>query len=38
VSAAIVKEHGGALEFRSPPGGGTAVVVTLPVVPEERAA
>jgi len=38
VSAAIVKEHGGTLEFRSPPGGGTAVVLTLPAIPEERAA
>jgi signal transduction histidine kinase len=38
VSAAIVKEHGGMLEFRQPPAGGTAVVLTLPVVPEERAA
>jgi polar amino acid transport system substrate-binding protein len=38
VSAAIVKEHGGTLEFRQPPGGGTVVVLTLPVIPEERAA
>jgi polar amino acid transport system substrate-binding protein len=38
VSAAIVKEHGGTLEFHSPPGGGTAVVLTLPAASEERAA
>ncbi len=38
VSAAIVEEHGGTLEFRSPPGVGTTVVLTLPVIPEERAA
>jgi polar amino acid transport system substrate-binding protein len=37
VSAAIVKEHGGTLEFSSPPGAGTTVVVTLPAAPEERA-
>jgi polar amino acid transport system substrate-binding protein len=37
VSAAIVKEHGGTLEFSSPPGAGTTVVVTLPSGPEERA-
>jgi len=38
VSAAIVKEHGGTLEFRSPPGAGTTVVLTLPAITEERAA
>ena len=38
VSAAIVKEHGGTLEFRSPPGGGTTVVLTLPVAAEGSAA
>jgi len=36
VSAAIVKEHVGTLEFSSPPGSGTTVVVTLPAAPEER--
>lgn len=30
VSAGIVKEHGGALEFRSNPGEGTTVVLSLP--------
>jgi polar amino acid transport system substrate-binding protein len=30
VSAGIVKEHGGSLEFRSVPGAGTTVVLTLP--------
>jgi polar amino acid transport system substrate-binding protein len=38
VSAAIAKEHGGTLEFSSPPGAGTTVVLALPVVMEERAA
>jgi polar amino acid transport system substrate-binding protein len=37
VSAAIVKEHGGTLEFRSPPSGGTTVVLLLPALVEERA-
>ncbi len=37
VSASIVKEHGGTLEFRSLPAGGTAVVMSLPVLAEERA-
>ena len=37
VSAAIVKEHGGTLEFRSPPGAGTTVVLSLPTAAEERA-
>jgi polar amino acid transport system substrate-binding protein len=34
VSATIVKEHGGTLEFRRAPGGGTAVVLALPVAEE----
>lgn len=38
VSAAIVTEHGGTIEFRSPPGAGTTVVLTFPVITEERAA
>ena len=37
VSAGIVKEHGGSLEFRSAPGAGTTVVLSLPVVKEEGA-
>jgi len=32
VSAAIVKEHGGRLVFRSVPGSGTTVTLSLPVV------
>jgi polar amino acid transport system substrate-binding protein len=35
VSAGIVKEHGGTLEFRSRPGAGTTVVLTLPALPPE---
>jgi polar amino acid transport system substrate-binding protein len=35
VSAGIVKEHGGTLEFRSRPGAGTAVVLTFPALPPE---
>jgi polar amino acid transport system substrate-binding protein len=35
VSAGIVKEHGGTLEFRSSPGAGTTVVLTLPALPPE---
>lgn len=31
VSAGIVKEHGGSLEFRSKPGEGTTVTLALPV-------
>ena len=31
VSATIVKEHGGTLEFESVPGSGTVVTLTLPV-------
>ena len=36
VSAGIVKEHGGTLEFDSSPGSGTTVTLTLPVYKEER--
>ncbi len=32
VSSAIVKEHGGALEFASIPGEGTTVTLTLPAI------
>ncbi len=32
VSAAIVKEHGGALVFRSVPGSGTTALLRLPVI------
>jgi polar amino acid transport system substrate-binding protein len=35
VSAGIVKEHGGTLDFRSKPGAGTTVVLTLPALPPE---
>jgi len=35
VSAGIVKEHGGTLEFRSRPGAGTTVVLTFPALPPE---
>jgi polar amino acid transport system substrate-binding protein len=35
VSAGIVKEHGGTLEFRSRPRAGTTVVLTLPALPPE---
>ena len=38
VSAGIVKEQGGTLEFASPPDGGTAVTLTLPAYREEIAA
>jgi polar amino acid transport system substrate-binding protein len=31
VSATIIKEHNGSLEFASTPGGGTTVTLTLPV-------
>jgi signal transduction histidine kinase len=34
VSAGIVKEHGGSLEFRSAQGTGTTVVLTLPATEE----
>jgi polar amino acid transport system substrate-binding protein len=37
VSAGIVKEHGGTLEFRSSPGAGTTVVLSLPAAAEEAA-
>jgi len=36
VSAGIVKEHGGRLEFDSIPGRGTVVTLTLPTCPEEK--
>ena len=36
VSAGIVKEHGGTLEFDSPPGGGTTVTLALPVYEEQN--
>jgi polar amino acid transport system substrate-binding protein len=35
VSAGIVKEHGGTLEFQSRPGAGTTVILTLPALPPE---
>jgi polar amino acid transport system substrate-binding protein len=35
VSAGIVKEHGGTLEFRSSQGAGTTVVLTFPALPPE---
>jgi polar amino acid transport system substrate-binding protein len=35
VSAGIVKEHGGTLDFASKPGDGTTVVLTLPALSEE---
>jgi polar amino acid transport system substrate-binding protein len=38
VSAGIVKEHGGTLEFRSTPGAGTLAILTLPEHREEVAA
>jgi polar amino acid transport system substrate-binding protein len=38
VSAGIVKEHGGTLEFRSSPGAGTTAILTLPEAQEEAAA
>jgi polar amino acid transport system substrate-binding protein len=36
VSAGIVKEHGGTLEFDSPPDCGTTVTLTLPARNEEK--
>ena len=36
VSAGIVKEHGGTLEFDSPPGGGSTVTLALPVYEEQN--
>jgi polar amino acid transport system substrate-binding protein len=36
VSAGIVKEHGGTLEFDSPPDCGTTVTMTLPACNEEK--
>ncbi|MHB8121651.1 MAG: transporter substrate-binding domain-containing protein [Desulfuromonadaceae bacterium] len=38
VSAGIVKEHGGTLEFESNPGHGTIVTLTLPIHTEEKRA
>ncbi|HEY6837925.1 MAG TPA: ATP-binding protein, partial [Geobacteraceae bacterium] len=35
VSAGIMKEHGGSLDFQSTPGEGTTVIMTLPVKTEE---
>jgi polar amino acid transport system substrate-binding protein len=35
VSAGIVKEHGGSLQFSSRPGAGTTVVLSLPAIHEE---
>lgn len=36
VSDGIVKEHGGQLHFRSSPGSGTTVTLSLPVLHEDR--
>ena len=36
VSAGIVKEHGGTLEFESPPDCGTTVTLTLPTYKEDE--
>jgi len=36
VSAGIVKEHGGSLEFASTPGSGTVVTLALPAYKEEQ--
>jgi polar amino acid transport system substrate-binding protein len=36
VSAGIAKEHGGTLEFESPPGCGTTVTLTMPACKEEK--
>lgn len=36
VSSAIVKDHGGSLEFGSQPGAGTTATLTLPAVQEEE--
>jgi len=38
VSAGIVKEHGGTLQFASIPGSGTTVTLTLPEYQEEKTA
>ena len=35
ISAGIVQEHGGEISFTSPPGGGTAVTLTLPALKED---
>lgn len=37
VSANIVKEHGGKLDFESQPGSGTKVTLTLPIRQEKSA-
>jgi signal transduction histidine kinase len=37
VSARIVKEHGGSLQFESSPGQGTTVILALPAASEEKA-
>lgn len=37
VSSGIAKEHGGQLQFSSPPGQGTTVTLVLPIYTEERA-
>jgi polar amino acid transport system substrate-binding protein len=36
VSARIVREHGGHLEFNSTPGRGTSVTLRLPAAPKEN--
>ncbi|MEI7818426.1 MAG: HAMP domain-containing sensor histidine kinase, partial [Desulfuromonadales bacterium] len=36
VSATIVKEHNGTLEFTSTPGNGTTVTLTLPVTTRSK--
>ncbi|HEY6008153.1 MAG TPA: ATP-binding protein, partial [Geobacteraceae bacterium] len=36
VSAGIMKEHGGSLDFQSTPGEGTTVTMSLPVATEEE--
>ena len=35
VSAGIVKEHGGSLQFSSPPGQGTTVILLLPITQKQ---
>ncbi|ALC15239.1 multi-sensor signal transduction histidine kinase [Desulfuromonas soudanensis] len=37
VTARIVQDHGGTLDFHSPQGGGTTVLLALPVRPQEGA-
>ena len=36
VSSAIIKDHGGTLEFLSEPGAGTTVTLALPAIHEDR--